>query len=113
MRGSSTCHLSEPLWHHRQVSAIPEQLYTLLLEYRGGTYISQFHASSVQSLLPVWTNWIAQEDLNVWGLTRADLAQFSSESHPVPLEGLQNAWCCTGCCNDDLLLLNIVNTRLD
>lgn len=92
------------------MTAIPEQLYTLILEYRGGTYMAQCRASSMAQLLPIWISGLSDADLRTWGLSRVDLMDFISRQEPTALDGLQGAWCCTGVCNDDLLLLNVVKT---
>jgi hypothetical protein len=63
-------------------------LFTLVLEFDGGTYISQFRAASV---------------------VRA-VAQYPSTENPVAIDGVQNVWCCSASAGKKFALLNIVAT---
>ena len=84
-------------------------LYTVILEYRGGTYISQIHSESPGAAVKKWSSTITDDNLAVWGLDRADLVLLSDDN-PLPLENCMNIWCLTGSAKNHLMLLNVIAT---
>jgi hypothetical protein len=87
-----------------------ETLYTIVLDYKGGTYISQSPAESPEAALTKWANAIGENDLVNWGLSRAEITQLPEDS-PVPLKGCLNVWCVTASTKEGLMLVNIVATE--
>ena len=87
-----------------------ETLYTFIMEYAGGTYISQVRSSDLDAALLQWTAKLSSEDLNDWGLSRAVLEDAVREDPPVPLKGLTNIWCIFASAGKNQLLVNIVAT---
>jgi hypothetical protein len=88
----------------------PENLYTVVLEYRGGTYISQVLGPSLSAALKQWANALNENDLANWGLSRPELTEVI-EDDPALLDGCINAWCLTGLSgSEELILLNVVAT---
>jgi len=74
-------------------------LYTVILDYRGGTYISQTHAEDESSALRSWAQPLDTREIQHLGPSRKrklileidkDLKELNA---PFPLNGLQNAWC--------------------
>ena len=86
--------------------------YTVILEYRGGTYISQLASTDPWSALKEWAKSIPDNDLIDWRLNRDELLAAVNEDPPVPLSGFVNAWCTTGSdgSNGGLILIHIVAT---
>lgn len=92
-------------------------LYTVFMEYRGGTYVSQVEADDVSTALRHWaaalTIW---EGERLGAQRKAKLIRMIDEdlacgSGPVLLDGLVNAWCTTALLSrGGLLLINIVAT---
>jgi hypothetical protein len=74
-------------------------LYTVVLDYRGGTYISQVNAGSVAGALKIWADALDIGAVARLGPQRKgelidDIKmQLSSGQPPAPLDGLVNAWC--------------------
>lgn len=86
-------------------------LYSIFLEYRGGTYISQVSSSSPAEALEEWATSLPEEDLQAWNLKRDGLMPIIHDGSLVPLAGLVNAWCLSGVDDDDeQLLLNVLAT---
>ena len=89
-------------------------LYTVIFEFRGGTYISQTQAESESAALHRWA-----QDLDVRGIQHLgsfrkrkliteidkDLKELNA---PFPLTGLQNAWCAGSFLGTGLI--NIIKT---
>jgi len=86
-------------------------LYTLILEYRGGTYISQIQSESPTAAVKKWSTTITDHNLAAWGLDRTDLVLLSGDN-PIPVENCMNIWCLTGSAKNHLMLLNVIATEM-
>jgi hypothetical protein len=85
--------------------------YTIFLEYRGGTYISQVSSSGPAEALEAWAASLPEEDLQAWNLKRDGLMPVIRDGSLVSITGLVNAWCLSGVDdNDEQLLLNVIAT---
>lgn len=91
-------------------------LYTIVMEFVGGTYISQITGRSVTVAL---RNWVRKLDYaTVHGLGKKGKTQLVSEIEecivegPSPLAGLKNAWCTCALISNRLALIYIVATVL-
>lgn len=86
------------------------QLYTVFLDYKGGTYISQVRSLNPAAGLGQWCRQLAPEDLTEWSLDRSQLARIVAED-PVPLQDRIGVWCLSGVDDhNEQVLLNIVAT---
>jgi hypothetical protein len=88
----------------------PEKLYTVVLDYAGGTYIAQVQASSPATALSKWVSKIRKEDAGEWGIRRKVLAEIIRGQEVVPLDGCVNVWCVCGTVRSDLALINVIAT---
>ncbi|WP_428680286.1 hypothetical protein [Sphingopyxis sp.] len=85
--------------------------YTILCEFRGGTYVSQSVAASAREAVDEWCMEMATKP-PVADLSAALAQIFEANSEgPTPLDGLENVWCKSGECDGDLALLHIVKTQ--
>ena len=87
------------------------KLYTFVLEFRGGTYISQFEGETAHNAALIWAN-----NLKTKGITHLRkkhkkllLAELS-ENLLVNLSGVKNVWYDSFLIGKHLVLLNIVQT---
>jgi hypothetical protein len=86
-------------------------LYTVLLEYKGGTYISQVRAESPLDAITKWSTNLLDEDLNAWDLRRDELLSVIESDSLVSVTDCLNVWCDSGIDADgEQILLNIVAT---
>jgi hypothetical protein len=90
------------------------QLFTLILDWRGGTYVSQVWASSPQQATVLW----AQQDLLRPAIeldperrSRLERDLESGDNRPTPLADTDNVWCATTFLDDDLACLHVVKTQ--
>jgi len=88
-------------------------LYTVILDYQDGTYISQVREDSPEQAC---ITWLKQLDLNMIGVihdTHEHLLSemISLEDKPVPLTGIKNVWCISFSFDDKFALVNIVKTH--
>jgi len=88
-------------------------LYTLVLDFHGGTYISQFDADSPIDAVSAWCRELQDEQL--LGEVSADIAEGilvdAIENTLVEVEGLHGAWCAAATVDDNLALLNVIITQ--
>jgi hypothetical protein len=74
-------------------------IYTIIFDYRGGTYIRQVTAESEQSAFIAWSNVLKAGVVQGLGpkrlarLVKEVAENFADLNSPVPLTGLTNVWC--------------------
>jgi len=87
-------------------------LYTLIIDYKGGTYITQ-SVSNNRNIAP-------SECIKIWDTNDIEpiindevkneiLLQLKNEEL-IPLKGLKNVWCGTITINEELMIINLVKT---
>lgn len=85
-------------------------LFTVLLEFDGGTYISQFRAPSVGAAARMHATDLSANEA-VGGLqTRRSLARYLRTEVPVAIAGVRNVWCNCATVGGKFALVNIVAT---
>jgi hypothetical protein len=87
-----------------------EKLYTVVLDYRGGTYLAQVSAASPVAALPKWLSKIRNENLVTWKLSRSDLKGILESDDPTPINGCRGVWCISGRSKNGMVLINIIAT---
>lgn len=89
--------------------------YTIICEFRGGTYASQVLAGDQRLALLQWCVLIRAEKpipRSSAHVARAVLRHIEFfEDEPVPLNGLVGVWCCTSSLGGDFIGINIVLSR--
>ncbi|MFN3228972.1 MAG: hypothetical protein ACK41P_03880 [Asticcacaulis sp.] len=89
-------------------------LFTICVEYDGGTYISQFKAEDPSLAIRLWCESfeydekINKKTRNIAVSVRQSI-ELSNEC-PVQLEGIENVWCICSSYRKNLILLNIIKT---
>ena len=87
-------------------------LFTFILEYEGGTYISQRRAENIGTALSLWVKAIVLEDLAAEASSEvAQAFQDLEGNRPVAVADLSNVWCVTSLNDSGLALLNIIQTE--
>ncbi len=83
--------------------------FTAIVEFRGGTYISQLHTTSVSEAVAAWMAgpWPAEID-DLSADERVTLIDQLADEEPTPLEGLEAVWCVAAVVGDDLALVHLV-----
>lgn len=90
-----------------------ERLFTMVCEYRGGTYISQVRAMGAHAAISAWAELLRKErpvPRSSTYLARAVSANIARGDHPVAMDGLSGVWCFTALCGGDLMILDIVES---
>ena len=88
-------------------------LFTVFLEFGGGTYVSQFRSSSPRSVAKKYAAQLLINDALGTSTLRKRLATVVSRDTPVAISGIRNVWCCSASLGKKLALLNIVQTSDD
>jgi hypothetical protein len=87
-------------------------LYTFIMEYAGGTYISQVKASFPKSACVKWAQELDHSQVKGLGLKgKESLIEQMREESPVALDGMLNAWCNSALVRGKLALINLVRTE--
>jgi hypothetical protein len=88
-------------------------LYTLIFEFRGGTYIAQVSAHSSLEALKASIEVNDESELRKWSLTRDKLHDFVNAEAPVPISDVEGVWCFSGTIDGHFAFVNIVRTAND
>jgi hypothetical protein len=88
-----------------------ETLFTFVLDYKGGTYISQVSDLSIAGAVEKWAKTRADRDLTTWGLVREDLTKLAETDTPMAIEGCHNVWCLSNSTEEGLVLINVIATQ--
>lgn len=85
-------------------------LFTVVLEFGGGTYVSQFKAASAHAAAAKH----AAHLISLKGMStpsdRTRLAERLSVEQPIAIRGIRNVWCCSASVGRKFALVNIVAT---
>ncbi len=92
-------------------------LYTFVMDYKGGIYISQVREKSPRRALRKW----AQQQLDaspIRGMGPKAKAQLitdlgQADNAPTPITGVLNAWCASSLARGGVALINIIQTDED
>ncbi len=87
-------------------------LYTFIMEYAGGTYISQVKALSPKSACVKWAqNLDVSQVSGLGGKSKASLIDRMKDESPTPIDGVLNTWCAGALIRGELALINFVLTE--
>jgi hypothetical protein len=88
--------------------------YTFIMEYAGGTHVSQVTASSPKSACVKWAQELDVSQVSGLGQkSKETLIEKMKAEAPTALSGLANSWCATALIRGELALINIVQTERD
>ena len=88
--------------------------FTIILDFKGGTYISQVKARNPQQACLKWAAQIKPVEIaDLGAIGKTQLQESLVEDTPVLLSGLTNVWCCSARTRNSLALINIVKTQLE
>lgn len=83
--------------------------YTFVMEFRGGTYISQVEAGSLTLAIEKWSNSIDTKQIKHLGsIGKSMLIKELESEDPSPLQGLDDVWCLAASIKSGFVLINIV-----
>ena len=88
-------------------------LYTIVLDYAGGTYVFQIEESSPYKAMIIWLKTMDLKCLKIGNVKREGILKqlYKCEEKPLPLSGRKSVWCSTFILNKKLALVNIIKTN--
>lgn len=90
------------------------QLYTFILDFRGGPYISQFKGETPKAATYKWAKKLKTKGiphLNKKGMK--SIIEDLDEDELVAIDTVKNVWCHSFLVKNHLALLNIITTSED
>jgi len=90
-----------------------KELFTFLVDFDGGTFISQHQAGSLSAAI---LSWVETFDFSVFtDVSKKDWSNLIAQVHepdkqPVAVNGLKNTWCASYLVGGRILIVHIVNT---
>ena len=88
-------------------------LFTCIMDYEGGTYISQVKAVSVRAACMTWARKLDISQIEGLGakgkLSLIDEMREESD-HIVSINGVSNVWCVTALVRNKLVIVNFIQT---
>jgi hypothetical protein len=86
-------------------------LFTMILDYAGGTYISQVSTANEQEAFGAWLARLRSGEIGIAVAQEVAESFDESDGGIEPLDGLDGVWCTAAVsAKDELALLNIVKT---
>ncbi len=87
-------------------------LYTFILDFQGGTYISQLSSRSVNSAVKKWAKELDTDEIFGMGNSvKQEIINEVEKDVPIPLKGLKRTWCVSALTGKGLALVNVVETK--
>lgn len=92
---------------------LEENLYTFIVDYKGGTYISQVNAINIESACEIWL-----KSLDYNGMTKFGHKSYkklcwlweNDEEKLVALQSTIHVWCFSYSIKKSLFLVNVIKT---
>lgn len=97
---------------NRTVYACPMNLdlFTIVCEYAGGTYISQVRAADHERAIIEWAALLRREQPIEGASDQIAQDADDTQTDTVPIKGLAGVWCWTGTATQGLALVNIIRS---
>lgn len=96
----------------RSISRSNMALYTFILEYKGGTYLSQISSGSPVSAFVKGAKGLqAVEVTGLGNKGKASLIEQMKTNEITPITGLTNVWCKTALIAGRLAIVNLIQTE--
>lgn len=92
---------------------LKENLYTFIIDYKGGTYISQVNAINVENACEIWLKNLDYSVMAKFGYKSYKKLCWlweNEEDRLVPLKSAIHVWCFSYSIKKSLFLVNIIQT---
>ena len=89
------------------------RLFTFVLDYRGGTYVSQATCRTIGEIVSVLDGAIDWKALpnDVSESAKQRFLEEVAEIPPSPIDGLRNVWCISARLGKSMAILHVVETK--
>ena len=83
--------------------------FTFILEFRGGTYISQAYGNDLNQAKIGWLKNLSASRIKYLGeKSQEELRNIIKSDSLILLQGMNNVWCISGTLNSGFFVLNVV-----
>ena len=91
-----------------------DRLFTIVCDFRGGTYVSQVRASDERDAVREWTQMLVRERPIKRASTylAKSVTKWTTDDPPVATEGLSGVWSIIGSCGGDIMFADIIDTAM-
>jgi hypothetical protein len=87
-------------------------LYTFIMEYVGGSYVSQIKASSPKSACVKWAQKLNVSAIEGLGhRSKSALVKEMQEGKPTPIKTTLNVWCPTALIRGKVAIITLIRTE--
>ena len=88
-------------------------LYTFILDYNGGTYVSQIEGRSLKIVILKWVRQLDLDTIRVKNDNKECIETSIKDNieEPVLLDGMRNVWCIALRLDRKLAIVNMVKTN--
>jgi len=88
------------------------KLFTFILDFRGGIYISQELAESPKEALVAWSEHLSIDEIKDLGKKRKEkIISEARQENPTPIKRVNNVWCSMFLSGTNLAVVNYVQTE--
>ncbi|MBO9582211.1 MAG: hypothetical protein J7498_15090 [Sphingobium sp.] len=92
------------------VNLMDLNLFTIVCDYKGGTYISQVWATDHEHAIIEWSTLLRREQSIESVSDQIAQAADDTRTDNIPITGLSGVWCWTGTVENALALVNIIRS---
>lgn len=85
-------------------------LYTFIMDWSGGTYVSQFSGNDIKSTITAWADSIDTNLLDIQAVDKADFIADVKNENAVALYGITKAWAISPNIKGKMATVTIVET---
>ena len=87
-------------------------LYTFIMEYAGGSYVSQTKAASPKSACVKWAQQLNVSAVEGLGQrSKSELIKEMREGTPTPIRNTLNTWCTTALIRGKVAIITVIHTE--
>ncbi len=87
-----------------------QTLYTFVMDWNGGTYVSQFSGNDVSSTITTWADSIDTNMLDIQPEDKANFVADAKSENAVALDGVSKTWAISPNIKGKMATVNIVET---
>ena len=88
-----------------------QKLFTIFVDFKGGTYINQVSAENVNNAIEQWFEIFDFKYLEVEDTYISDIREDLQSNGFTPITNTKNVWCTTALLQDELVLFSLILTE--
>jgi hypothetical protein len=85
-------------------------LFTFILDWKGGTYISQVSSETLNKAITTWADGFSFDEIGVKNIVKSKFIVDVNNEVVEPVNGLKNVWCISPNIGDVMAIVHITET---